>query len=131
MILMPITGYLGTGGNTDYFFLFDIESFKGTEFFANQFAKNMTFEEFEEPFDFIHKEVLGKRLLWVLILGHALAALYHHFVKRDRTSEEDDQRRLIDCLAAHVYTNATSAVMLSYRLSWQSGNQPSPNIHEV
>jgi len=85
MIIMPVTGYLGTGANTEYFFLFDIPSFKSTELFANNFGMNMTFEEFEKPFDFVHKKIMGEWLVWLLILGHALAALYHHFVKRDRT----------------------------------------------
>ncbi|WP_414813145.1 hypothetical protein [Pseudoalteromonas sp. R3] len=29
--------------------------------------------------------MLGTWLIWMLILGHAAVALYHHFVKRDRT----------------------------------------------
>jgi cytochrome b561 len=85
MIVMPITGYLGTGSNTNYFFLFEIPGFKGTELFTEHFGQTMPFEEFEKPFDFIHKEVLGKRLAWVLIVGHVLAALYHHFNRHDRT----------------------------------------------
>lgn len=85
MIIMPITGYLGTGANVEYFFLFDITSFKDTEFFANNFGFDMTFEEFEKPLDYIHKEILGALVVWLLILGHVAAALYHHFVKQDRT----------------------------------------------
>ena len=85
MIIMPVTGYLATGVNTEYFFLFDIPSFKSTELFANIFGMDMTFEEFEKPLDFIHKKIMGEWLVWMLILGHALAAMYHHFVKRDRT----------------------------------------------
>jgi cytochrome b561 len=85
MIIMPITGYLGTGAHTEYFFTFDIPSFKSTELFENNFGMDMTFEEFEKPFDFIHKKVMGEWLVWLLILGHALAAMYHHFVTRDRT----------------------------------------------
>ncbi len=34
---------------------------------------------------FIHKEILGKWLAWLLIVGHAGAALYHHYVKKDHT----------------------------------------------
>ncbi len=85
MIIMPVTGYLGTGANTEYFFMFDIPSFKSTELFTNNFGLDMTFEEFEKPFDFIHKKIMGEWLVWLLILGHALAALYHHFVRGDRT----------------------------------------------
>ncbi len=85
MIVMPITGYLGTGSDTNFFSLFQITSFRNSEFFASYFGQTMTFQEFEKPFDLVHKDILGKRLLWILILGHALAALYHHFVKHDRT----------------------------------------------
>ena len=75
MIIMPVTGYLGTGANTEYFFMFDIPSFKSTELFANNFGMEMTFEEFEKPIDFIHKKIMGECLVWLLILGHVLAAL--------------------------------------------------------
>lgn len=85
MIIMPVTGYLGTGANTEYFFLFDIPSFKSTEIFAHNFGMNMTFEEFEKPMDFVHKKIMGEWLVWLLILGHALAAMYHHLIRGDRT----------------------------------------------
>ncbi len=85
MIVMPITGYLGTGAPTNFFFLFEIPSFKDTALFAQQFAPTMTFKEFEKPFDLIHKAILGEFLLWMLILGHVGAALYHHRVLGDRT----------------------------------------------
>ena len=45
----------------------------------------MTFEEFEEPLDFLQKDIGGAWLVWLLILGQVSAALYHHFVKKDRT----------------------------------------------
>ena len=85
MIVMPLTGYLGTGVATEYFSLFDIPSFKDTALFAQHIAPDMSFKAFEEPIDFIHKQVMGEWLVWLLILGHALAALYHHFGKGDRT----------------------------------------------
>jgi cytochrome b561 len=73
--------------NTNYFFMFEIPQFQNTRIF--EFVVNntlgMTFEEFEKPIDFIHKDVLGAWIVWLLILGHILAALYHHFVKKDRT----------------------------------------------
>jgi cytochrome b561 len=28
---------------------------------------------------------MGAWLVWMLILGHIAAAMYHHFIKRDRT----------------------------------------------
>lgn len=87
MIIMPITGYIGTGAHTEYFFMFDIPKFEDTQLFALlvRDGMGMTFKEFEKPIDFIHKEVMGAWLVWILILGHVIAALYHHFVKKDRT----------------------------------------------
>ena len=85
MVIMPVTGYLGTGVNTEYFFSFDIPSFKSTAIFASYFGDTMTFKEFEEPIDFIHKDILGAWVVWLLILGHVSAALYHQFVRNDRT----------------------------------------------
>ena len=87
MIVMPITGYVGTGVNTEYFFTFDIPKFEDTPLFESLVSNGLgiTFKEFEEPIDFIHKEILGAWLVWILILGHVSAALYHHFVKKDKT----------------------------------------------
>lgn len=87
MIVAPITGYLGTGLNTDFFFLFEIPKFESTALFQSVVAEGMglDFKTFEKPIDFIHKDVLGAWLIWLLVLGHAGAALYHHFVLRDRT----------------------------------------------
>lgn len=87
MILMPLTGYLGTGVDTQFFFLFDIPNFKDSALFQTLIAEGLglDFKTFERPFDFLHKDILGAWLVWLLILGHALAALYHHVVERDRT----------------------------------------------
>jgi len=87
MIIMPITGYIGTGVATEFFFMFDIEKFPNTWFFTQviQEGLGISFETFENPIDFIHKEVLGAWLVWMLIAGHVMAALYHHFVRKDRT----------------------------------------------
>ena len=89
MIIMPVTGYLGTGANTEYFFIFDIPKFESTWIFESLVANGMdiTFKEFEKPIDFIH-HIFGELLVWILILGHVLAALYHHFVKKDRTLQK-------------------------------------------
>jgi cytochrome b561 len=90
MIAMPLTGYLGTGANTEYFFLFDIPKFELTPLYE-AFVFNvmgMNFKEFEEPLDFLHKDIGGAWLVWLLILGHVSAALYHHFVKKDRTLQK-------------------------------------------
>lgn len=87
MIIMPITGYLGTGGATDFFFLFEIPKFADTPLYAALVTNGLglTFQEFEAPLDLIHKEILGKWVVWLLIAGHVLAALYHQYIKGDRT----------------------------------------------
>ena len=87
MILMPVTGYLGTGVANEYFYLFQVPKFEQTWLFDVWVRGylNMTFKEFEKPFDFFHKEIMGARLLWMMIIGHAAAALYHHFRLKDRT----------------------------------------------
>lgn len=89
LIIMPLTGYLGTGVATEYFFLFDIPKFEDTWLFQTLVANGMglSFEQFEAPMDFIHKEG-GAYLVWVLILGHAAAAFYHHFKLKDRTLQK-------------------------------------------
>lgn len=87
MILMPVTGYIGTGVAAEYFYLFQIPKFEDTWLFDVVVwdMLGMTFKEWEEPIDFFHKEIMGAWLVWLLIVGHAGAALYHHFVLRDRT----------------------------------------------
>lgn len=87
MILMPLTGYIGTGVATEYFYLFQVPKFEDTWLFDSLVWDylGLTFEEFEEPVDFFHKEIMGAWLVWMLIAGHAGAALYHHFISRDRT----------------------------------------------
>ena len=87
MIIMPLTGYLGTGANTEFFFLFDITKFSDTWLFTQIIQENLgiSFKYFEAPVDFIHKKILGEWLVWMLIMGHIIAGLYHHFVKKDRT----------------------------------------------
>lgn len=87
MVIMPVTGYIGTGVNTEYFLLFDIPKFEDTQLFTTLVSDRlgMTFNEFEKPVDFIHKDIMGAWVVWLLILGHVSAALYHQFVKKDRT----------------------------------------------
>ena len=85
MIVMPLTGYLGTGAAVEYFPLFDIPAFKNTWLFTDWIGQTMDFETFEKPLDFVHKKIMGEWLVWLLILGHALAALYHQRILHDRT----------------------------------------------
>ena len=85
MVVMPVTGYIGTGVNTDFFFLFEITKFEDTQAFAwLSAALNVGAEEFEDVVDAIH-ETGGAFIVWALIAGHVFMALYHHFVKKDRT----------------------------------------------
>ena len=87
MILMPLSGYIGTGVNTEFFFLFDVTKFEATSIYQTLVTDGLglSFKEFEEPIDFFHKEIMGKWAVWILILGHAAAAMYHHFVVKDLT----------------------------------------------
>jgi len=84
MVMMPITGYLGTGVATNFFFLFEIPKFADTALFKTVVEgwMGLTFKEFEAPIDFIHKNS-GAYIVWVLVLLHAGAALYHHYIRRD------------------------------------------------
>jgi len=88
MIIMPLTGflsiagYLSSGrGSIAYFFLFDITSFRDIQIFD---AVGVSLEQLEKPAELIHNS-LGAWVVWLLIAGHISAALYHHFIKRDRT----------------------------------------------
>jgi cytochrome b561 len=87
MVIMPLTGYIGTGVNTEYFFLFDIPKFETTPLFTSLVTGGLhiTFKQFEKPIDYIHKDLGGELVILILIGGHVLAALYHHFIKKDRT----------------------------------------------
>ena len=86
LIVMPLTGYLGTGVATEFFFLFEIPKFADTWLFQVLIAEGLglSFEQFEAPIDFIHKQG-GAYLVWLLIVGHAAAALFHHYHLKDRT----------------------------------------------
>ena len=86
MIIMPITGYVGTGANTDFFGLFEIPQFRETALYQWLIIDKMglTWETFEPPVDFIHKKG-GAYFVWVLIAIHIAAALFHHFIRRDNT----------------------------------------------
>lgn len=84
MIMMPITGYMGTGVATEFFLLFDIPKFADTALYKTVVEgwMGLTWKAFEDPVDFIHKNS-GAFLVWGLIFLHAGAALYHHFVRKD------------------------------------------------
>ena len=84
MIIMPITGYMGTKLDTNFFFLFDIPKFNDTPLYSlivEQWLQT-DWESFEPVMDAIHKNG-GAYVVWALIAIHAGAALYHHFVRKD------------------------------------------------
>ncbi len=87
MIILPVTGYLGTDVNTNYFFMFEIPKFADTQLFISLVTDSLgiSFKEFKMPVDFIHKNILGEWLAWFLILDHVLVALSYQFVKKGRT----------------------------------------------
>ncbi|GAB3025086.1 cytochrome b [Bowmanella dokdonensis] len=86
MVVMVFTGYTGTGANTEFFFLAEIPRFSDTAMMGPLMTLLGTnYESYENVADYIHKDLGGALLVWMLILGHALAAFYHHFVARDRT----------------------------------------------
>jgi cytochrome b561 len=43
----------------------------------------ITYAQLNDFFDTFHYGIVGPYVFWVLILGHAGAALYHHVVQKD------------------------------------------------
>lgn len=85
MVMMPLIGYLRAGAATNYFFIFEIPRFADTYLFETVVSgwMGLTFDEFRGPIRWVHNTA-GAYLVWVIILVHAAAALYHHYVCRDR-----------------------------------------------
>ena len=83
MIIQPITGYLGTFRDADYL---GVTNFGDTALFA-WIARTFdtTWEAWEAPMDFVHRSILGSKLIWMLLLIHIGAALLHHFYWKDDT----------------------------------------------
>ncbi|MGY3452978.1 cytochrome b [Bradyrhizobium sp. USDA 4353] len=82
LILMPLTGYIGTDAPTD-FGLFALPSFRETTLFGWMESRwGITWEAFEPPVDAVHHFV-GKWIAWVVVALHVAAALFHHVVRRD------------------------------------------------
>ncbi len=82
MIVMPATGYLGTGGKTSAtidLYLFKIPRFPNTELFQ---MLQINWVTFEPVVDAIH-HFTGKWVAPVVVVLHVAAALYHHFARRD------------------------------------------------
>lgn len=82
LIILPLTGYLGTSLGTD-FGIFTIPTFKDTALFSWMMdTYGITWKEFESPMDVVHHFV-GKWIAWGVVLLHVVAAFYHHWVRRD------------------------------------------------
>ncbi|MBK5265057.1 MAG: cytochrome b [Alphaproteobacteria bacterium] len=82
MLVMPVTGYLGTGVPSSVGF-FELPSFRDTAAFA--WLGNMldiTWQQFEQSVDTVHHFV-GKWVAWAIVLLHVAAALFHHLVRKD------------------------------------------------
>ena len=84
MLAMPVTGYIGTGVDTEFFGLATVPRFAATPLFDVAVTQGMglTFEEFERPVDWLHKTV-GEVLVLALVGLHVAAALFHQYVRRD------------------------------------------------
>ena len=82
LIVMPLTGYLGTGAPTDYG-VFSVTGFNETAAFAWISAMyGVSYEAFEVPIDDIH-HFIGKWVAWGVVGLHVVAAVFHHRVRRD------------------------------------------------
>ena len=82
LIVMPLTGYLGTGAPTD-FRLFTVTGFNDTALFGwIGRTWGVGWEAFEAPIDAVH-HFIGQYVAWAVVLLHVGAALYHHRVRRD------------------------------------------------
>lgn len=82
LIVMPLTGYIGTDAPTD-FGLFAVPSFRETALFGGFETRwGITWEAFEPPVDAIHHFV-GKWIAWFVVALHVAAALFHHVVRRN------------------------------------------------
>ncbi len=87
MILVPVSGWLGKGGGTDYFGLFRLPGVRETAWYEWLVTEKLgwTYRQFDGLADPLHREIFGQRLIPILIGVHVAAALYHHFVSRDDT----------------------------------------------
>lgn len=87
LIAMPLSGWFSYGRAINFYWLFEIPQFENTQLFQWLVAGKLSipFSEFEPPFDYFHKKIAGPWVLWILIVIHIAAALYHHFMLRDDT----------------------------------------------
>jgi len=81
MIGMPLTGYFGTKGGGGFF---GLPAFPDTALYSWLVTDTLglTWDAWRKPLGTFHF-ISGENIVWVLILIHTLAALYHQFLKRD------------------------------------------------
>ncbi len=83
LISMPVSGYLGNTGGVSYG-AFHITPFQDTAVAGWIFETfNLTPDRWDDPFDAFHYRIAGPFIVWVLVLMHAGAAIYHHTVQKD------------------------------------------------
>lgn len=83
LLAMPLSGYFGNGSGVGYGF-FSITAFKNSGFgIWIMDLLNVTYEQWEVPFDYFHYQIAGPLVLWMLIVVHAGAAIYHHVIHKD------------------------------------------------
>jgi len=61
--------------------MFEMTSLKDIQLFE---SIGLTLKQLEDPADGVHS-FLGRWIVWLLVVGHVSAALYHHFINKDRT----------------------------------------------
>ncbi|HKI74858.1 MAG TPA: cytochrome b [Pseudomonadales bacterium] len=84
MITMPISGYLYSSKEVH---LLAIPRFGDTSLWhwmAHTWGLHLK-EDVRNPMRIFHREIAGALVLWMLIALHVVAALYHHYVRRDVT----------------------------------------------
>ena len=87
MIAMPVTGWMGTDRVREYFWTIGYRPFKQTAAYDLIVTRwlGLSWEQFDHGVNFFHERIGGPWIVWMLVLVHAAAALYHHYVQRDRT----------------------------------------------
>ena len=83
LLAMPLTGYVGNGGGVNYG-VFHIPPFGRTRMAAWIFDTfGIPYSQINDFCDAFHYGIVGPYVFWVLILGHAGAAIHHHVVQKD------------------------------------------------
>jgi cytochrome b561 len=86
LLIMPLTGWIGANGDLQFGSI-TIPAFRHTPVYDLFVTRGLgvDWKTFERPIDAFHKDIVGPLILWPLVFVHIGAALYHHFVLRDRT----------------------------------------------